>query len=95
MTIDPGELYGISFYEYGEAYYGSGEGTRFRVAREPLENVHYTPPDKRGEAVLKASVWPEPYSYASTDSALIEDRTFPFSQEGLEAVLNWLNQKIG
>ena len=65
MKIDPKELYSISFYEYGEAYFGSCGGTRYRLAREPLKNVHYTPVDQRDPAVLLATVWPEPYAYGA------------------------------
>ena len=65
-------------YEYGEAFFGSYKGMRYRLAREPLENVKFTPPDKRGPATLLATVWPEPYSY---------------SQEGLEKAVEWFNKQ--
>ena len=71
MKIDPKELYSLNFYEYGEAYYGGCGGMRYRVAREPLENVHYTPVDKRGPAVILAQIWPEPLSYAAVDPSAI------------------------
>ena len=38
----------IGFYEYGQCFTGSDTGMRYRIAREPLENVHFTPMDKRG-----------------------------------------------
>ena len=84
MKIDPKELYSISFYEYGEAYYGSCGGTRYRLAREPLKNVHYTPVDQRDPAVLLATVWPEPYAYGAADP----------EAEGLAAAAEWLNGRI-
>ena len=95
MAIDANQLYHISFYEYGEAYFGSCSGMRYRVAREPLENVHFTPPDQRGEAVIAASIWPEPFSYASTDPSLIRTKSFPFSQGGLQEAAEWLDEQIG
>ncbi|MBF1250492.1 MAG: hypothetical protein HXM41_08930, partial [Lachnospiraceae bacterium] len=45
----------IGFYEYGQCFTGSDTGMRYRIAREPLENVHFTPMDKRGEAHLKVT----------------------------------------
>ena len=63
MALEEKDLFSLTHYEYGEAYFGSFQGMRFRVARQPLENVHYTPPDKRGEATLHVTVWPEPDSY--------------------------------
>ncbi len=93
--MDAQTLYTIGYYEYGEAYYGSENGLRYRVAREPLENVRYTPPEKRGEAVLLASVWPEPYGYGATDESLIRNHEFPFSREGLEEAVKWLQEQVG
>ena len=94
MSIKPHELYSINFYEYGEAYYGSCSGTRYRVAIDPLKNVHFTPPDKRDPAVLKATVWPEPYAYGAADPETMISREFPFSEKGLEETVIWLNKQI-
>ena len=94
MKIDPKELYSLSFYEYGEAYYGGCSGMRYRVAREPLENVHYTPVDKRGPAVILAQTWPEPLSYAAADPALIRSAEFDFSEQGLAEAVQWLNDQL-
>ena len=41
------ELFPFVHYEYGEAYYGSCKGLRYRIAREPLQNVHFTPVPRR------------------------------------------------
>ena len=93
MSIKPHELYSINFYEYGEAYFGSCDGTRYRVAIDPLKNVHFTPPEKRDPAVLKATVWPEPYSYGATDKNLMTSENFEISQEGFEAAVAWINEQ--
>ena len=92
MKIQPHELYSINFYEYGEAYLGSCDGTRYRVAMEPLKNVHYTPPDKRDPAVLRATVWPEPLSYGAADPENMISKEFEFSEKGLEEAVIWLNK---
>ena len=92
MAIDRKELYHISFYEYGEAYYGSSEGMRFRIGRRPLENVRYTPPEERGEAVLEVVVWPEPFSYAHTAEEDRIRKDFDFSEEGLDEAASWLER---
>ncbi len=88
------ELLHIGHYEYGEAFFGSCAGMRYRVAREPLINVRYTPPDKRGEASLRASVWPEPLSYGAADGESIRSRDFPFTAEGLHEAWQWLNEEV-
>lgn len=92
--IDPEALYSITYYEYGEAYYGSCGPIRFRVAREPLINVHFTAPDKRGECSLRAAVWPGPFSWAATPDEEKEYRDFPFTEEGLSEAAAWLNDML-
>lgn len=94
MKIDPKELYSLNFYEYGEAYYGGCGGMRYRVAREPLENVHYTPVDKRSPAVILAQAWPEPLSYAAVDPSRIRSAQFDFSEQGLAEAVQWLNDQL-
>ena len=94
MKIEPHELYSINFYEYGEAYLGSCDGTRYRVAMEPLKNVHFTPTDKRDPAVLLATVWPEPLSYGAADPETMISKEFEFSEKGLEEAVVWLNKQI-
>ncbi|MBE6006372.1 MAG: hypothetical protein IJH93_03735 [Lachnospiraceae bacterium] len=87
------ELFPFVHYEYGEAYYGSCGNMRYRLAREPLENVHFTPPDKRGEASLRAVVWKGPMGYAATEESLKTQKLFPFSEEGMEQAADWLNEQ--
>lgn len=92
MSLSSKDLFPIVHYEYGEAYFGSLSGMRFRVAREPLVNVHYKAPDERGECMLRASAWPEPDSYRTAPPEHILTKDFPFTQEGLETAAAWLNE---
>ena len=86
-------LWGLSHYTYGEAYFGSCRGMRFRVAREPLKNVSRNTPEEQAQGNLKASVWPEPFAYAKADPDTVTDRLFPFSEEGMEQVCAFLNEQ--
>ena len=88
------ELFPFVHYEYGEAYYGSCKDLRYRIAREPLQNVHYTSPDKRGEASLRVVIWPGPFGYAATAAERKTVRDFPFSEEGLQEASEWLNSMV-
>ena len=89
--ITRASLWGLSHYTYGEAYFGSHRGMRFRVAREPLENVAHQSALAQADAHIKASVWPEPYAYAKTPPEQIREQTFPFSEEGMEEAVRWMN----
>lgn len=92
--IDPKDLYTIHYYEYGEAYFGSCCGYAYRIAREPLRDVHFTPPEKRDPAVLKFTVWPGPYCFARTPEDKKSSREFAFSAEGLAEGARWLNAQM-
>lgn len=92
MAISIKDLFSLTHYEYGEAYYGSYQGMRFRVAREPLENVHYTPAEKRGEATLRVVVWPEPEGYRSAPEQVKVAKDFPVTEEGLQQATDYLNE---
>ncbi len=93
MAIELKTFFNLKHYEYGEAFYGSYKGMRYRLAREPLENVVFVPVDKRGPATLLATVWPEPKAYGQTDKSLMTSENFEVSQEGLEAAVAWINEQ--
>ena len=93
MAIELHTFFNLMHYEYGEAFFGSYKGMRYRLAREPLENVKFIPVDKREPATLMATVWPEPYSYGVTDDSLKTSENFEVSQEGLESAVAWINQQ--
>lgn len=92
--ISRGELLPFAHYEYGEAYYGSCGKMRYRIAREPLQNVHYTPVEKRGEASLRVVLWPGPYGYSATEDAQKTVVDFPFSEEGMQLAADWLEEAV-
>lgn len=87
------ELFPFVHYEYGEAFYGSWRDMRYRIARDPLQNVHFTPPDKRGEASLEVIVWKGPLGFAAADDSLKTKKLFPFSEEGLQMAAEWLDER--
>ncbi len=93
--ISEKDLYGFKHYFYGEAYYGSDEGMRFRLAREPLKNIIYEKESERyaDDPVLKASVWFGPLSYDKTPPDQITDKAFDFDEEGYKAAIAWFNKE--
>lgn len=91
--IDRAEFWKLSHYYYGEAFFGSFRGMRYRIAREPLENVSFAPPEVKNGGEIKVSIWPEPLAYAKTPQEGITDKLFPFTDEGLEEVGAWLNEQ--
>ncbi len=62
---------------------GSFQGMRYR-----LEKVE----QEEGQC-LKATIWEGPYNYAVTPEEKKESAEFPFSEEGILQVVDWLNGK--
>lgn len=94
MEIVAEELYGFGHYMYGEAYYGSCGKMRFRVAREPLENVVFENHEKQMDAEFQAVVWFTPLCFEKTPEEEKESAEFPFTPEGLVQVVKWLNEML-
>ena len=90
------ELYSYTHYLYGEAFLGSHQGMRFRLSREPLENVTFR---KKEEWAKDASfllyIWPEPFSFEKTADDDKQSFTFPFTEEGLKEAVECLNREFG
>lgn len=93
--IEEKDLYGIKHYLYGEAYYGSDRGMRFRLAREPLNNVIYLSEEDRlaDDPRLRAEVWFGQLSYEKTPKEEITSKDFEFSGEGYKEAVLWLNDQ--
>ncbi|MCR5402393.1 MAG: hypothetical protein K6E91_01045 [Butyrivibrio sp.] len=94
MEIEKSAFFNLTHYEYGEAYFGSHKGMRFRLAREPLENVFFVKKEDRAPATLMATVWPEPYSYGVTARELMTSENFEVSEEGFDAAVKWINEQF-
>lgn len=75
-----------SLYDVGEFYRknailnASFQGMRYRIMREAVEE----------NECLVATVWPEPYCFEKTAEEQKEQRRFPCTEEGLDAIYDWL-----
>ena len=91
LEIPITEFFGLNHYRYGEAFFGSHRGMRFRLAANPLKKL------KPGEApvdiMLLATVWPEPWSYGKSSEEERESEEFPFTQGGYEDAVRWINER--
>ncbi|WP_026669419.1 hypothetical protein [Butyrivibrio sp. AE3006] len=93
MKIEKNLFFNLRHYEYGEAFFGSYQGMRFRLAREPLDHVFFVPVEDRDpDARLMATVWPEPYSYFDTPDEQKISEKFSIDEEGFDAAIEWINQ---
>lgn len=88
--IERNDLYHIPFYKKSD-FTGSYQGMRYRIGKIAAQQ-------KDGETngpefLLKASVWPGPLSSDATPEEKKESETFAFSNDGITAACDWLNQK--
>ena len=93
--VKASDLLNIRYYDYGQPFSGSYKGIRYRISREPLEDVSHTPQDKRGEERLKLCIWVEPLSFEKTDHSLIRESFYEYSNSGLELIAGYLNTVNG
>ncbi len=75
------------------AFSGSFQGMRYRLKKKEAE----TEPAEDGreparETFLGVTAWEGPYSYEATPKDGMEERDFPFSEEGIIEAVDWLNQ---
>ncbi|MBR1814525.1 MAG: GNAT family acetyltransferase [Lachnospiraceae bacterium] len=72
------DLLTLNFYKK-EKFTGSFHGMRYRV-------------EKTDDGLL-ATVWPEPFNFEKTPGELKTSATFPFDEEGLSLVTEYLNNQ--
>ncbi len=88
-----------------ERFSGSSEGMRYRMEKHSYEvpdsEGKPVTPEEGGEAVqpmktvteLRCTVWPEPFSYERTPEKERSVKSFAFTEEGVEAGRQWLNEQ--
>ena len=83
----------MNFYSYGQPFTGSFKGMRYRIIMEKRE----TGKDKDDKPVFEkyfmTEVWPEPYSYEATEPEKISKKEFPFTAEGYDDLIKYLNER--
>ncbi len=72
----------VSLYQPG-VYTGSYEGMRYRLRKKEEE-------DKK---TLEAVIYPEPFCFEKTAEDQKEAREFPFTDEGFQQAIAWLNEQ--
>lgn len=75
-------LYDIkSFYNKKAVLKSSFRGMRYQVEQVAISDT---------EKVLRATVWPEPFSYEKTEEEKKTPKEFSYDEEGLDQAYDWL-----
>lgn len=88
-------LYDVqSFYNKKAVLKASFQGMRYQVEQAQSEGnpSEGSGAEKETERVLRATVWPEPFSFEKTQEERKTAQEFPYSEEGLDQVYDWLCQ---
>ncbi len=75
--IDRIDLFHLPFYKR-EAFTGSDRGLRFRIEK-----------GEDGEQFC-VTIWPEPFAYKHTAEEKKKRQYFPFEEESLDRIYEWL-----
>lgn len=80
--IDRSVLFHLPFYELS-CFHGSFQGMRYRISKSK--------PDDASETVFLVTVYPGPYGYDSTPDEKKLTKEFPYKEESLDLICDWLN----
>lgn len=84
------DILNMNFYKK-ERFTGSYRGMRYLIQKASIEPVTSNEDEPVKEDVFQATIWPGPYNYASTPEEQKTSATFPFTPEGKQQVVDWLN----
>lgn len=77
-------LYDIkSFYNKKAVLKASYAGMRYQIRQSEEEE----------QKALQAVIWPEPFCFEQTAESEKEQRSFPYTEEGLDAAYDWLCER--
>lgn len=64
------------------------------LKKEPFSGSHHGMRYylRTADVTLSVFLYPEPWSFERTPDEEKEQKDFPFSQEGLDAAIDWINQ---
>lgn len=75
------DILSLNYYNYKNAFTGSYDGMNYRIIKS----------GEKPEEVLKVWVWKGPYCFTKTSEEEKTVAEFPFSEDGIEQVIAWLN----
>ena len=94
------DLLALSFYKK-LPFHGSDQGKRYRVEKFVQKVAETVKNEETGEDeekvleeinCLKATIWPEPYSFEATPDDQKVTHLEEFSEDGMDAIVNWINE---
>lgn len=87
------DVLNMNFYKK-EKFTGSYKGMRYLLKKD-TEEVPSDNPDTPAETknIFRCYIWPGPYSFAATPDELKTTAAFPFTAEGKQQAVDWMNEQ--
>jgi hypothetical protein len=79
-------------YFKSQAFTGSLSGMRYLV-QKASKTVTTVDGEEQSSNILEAFVWPEPFSFEHTPDEQKIRMEFEFSEEGISAAVDWINEQ--
>ena len=96
--ISEKDILSFNFYTYGQPFFGSYRGLRYRiqmVKRElPLPEGAEEGTKPETEKLFTLDLWPEPFAFDKTEPEKIRHSEYPFNKENYEKIISILNEAI-
>ncbi|MBQ8281864.1 MAG: GNAT family acetyltransferase [Lachnospiraceae bacterium] len=86
--IERKDFLALNFYKKSP-FFGSCKNMHYRIARVEIGDKE----SGESEVVFKVTYWPGPYACDKTADTLKQEAQFPFSEEGLCQVADFLNEQ--
>ncbi|MCD8124778.1 MAG: hypothetical protein LUE23_07045 [Lachnospiraceae bacterium] len=81
--LDREQIFSLNFLSYGGMETGDHHGMRYRMVRA----------GEKPDVHIDVCVWPEPFCYDKTPEEKKLRAEFPFSEEGREQAIDWLQEQ--
>lgn len=94
QKIEAKDLFNINFYKM-QPFFGSFRGMNYRIIKYAPEQSSDAQSDSNDSVVkecLRVTTWKGPYIYDVTPDEEKTSADFPFSNEGLEQITDYLNR---
>ncbi|MCR4831402.1 MAG: GNAT family acetyltransferase [Pseudobutyrivibrio sp.] len=81
--IDRKRLLSLGYYKKAPSFTGSDKNKCYKIEKYQAEGTE--------EVLFKATLWPGPYSSENTPDDQKLTQTAPFTEEGLQSLVDWMN----
>lgn len=83
-TLRREQILSLEYYNYKGIFTGSIMAMHYRIEKEKKEEEE--------QAVFLVHIWQGPYNFEVTSKEEMRKKEFPFTDEGAEEAVNWINE---